>query len=167
MQKILELGRVLRPHGVRGVLKAENWCGDELFACWPDKVVINGRRYTTKNVAKHQNNLLLTLEEVTSADDAEKLRGAVITCGREDVELPEGRVLFSDLYGFSVYDERLEKSIGVLQTTEENAVQVILCVTGDNGTVYIPAVDPFLKKIDLKNGAVVVRTIEGMLPDED
>ena len=84
---------------------------------------------------------------------------------RADVELEEGTVFIADLIGLPVLadGEEIGRITDVL-TPPGNDVYVIR----KNGQeILIPVVKEFVEEVNVDEGYVKVRLIEGMLPDAD
>ncbi|MDD6315412.1 MAG: ribosome maturation factor RimM [Clostridia bacterium] len=167
MDKIIEWGRVAGTHGVRGEMKVTPWVDFLPLARQVEFFEINGKSYKKIAVRGHKNMVLLTLEGVDTMDRAQALRGAVITTSRAAIDLGEGHYFYSDLYGFEVYDTRLQRVIGVLDRIESYPGGDVYCVRGQTKEILIPIVPAFDKGADLAQRRVTVTTIEGMTEDED
>lgn len=164
---MIEIGRIINTHGLRGDLKVDPWCdGIETFE-FLKNISINGQEYKIKSVKPHKNAFLLKLEEINSIEDAEKLKGAVITANEEDMPpLPEGVFYLRDIIGLEVYEG--ERHIGKIYDwieTGPNNVYVIKRPSGKD--VLIPAIDEVVKKIDIENKVMSVELLKGLMEDED
>lgn len=163
---ILECGKILNTHGVRGELKAENYC-DEVFFKKLRQITVGGSAYTIRQVREHGAFILLTLEGVDTVEQAMLLKGKPITIPRSALKLKKGEYLYQDLYGFSVYDLRKDAVIGTLKEVLERPASLVYVLDCAGQEALIPAVPPFHQGVDLENRVLTLRTIEGMLPDEN
>ncbi len=167
MEEYLEIGKIINTHGVRGELKLEPWCEpDEVFPSLAE-VLVGGRPMRVKGWRHHQRFVLLTLEGVSGMDAAAALKNQVVSARRDAIRLPDGRFFYSDLFGFEVHDNRVGRVIGRLEDVREMPGGDLYVVRGPGGEVLIPAVDEFEEEIDFESRRLVLRTIEGMLPDEN
>lgn len=164
--EILECGKVLNTHGVRGELKAENYCDDGFFKKIKT-IFIGGTEYRIKSARDHGAFVLLTLEGIETVEQAMLLKGKAITARRADLKLKKGEYLYQDLYGFDVYDLRCEKVIGTLKEVLERPASMVYVIDCDGQEALIPAVEPFHQGVDLEKKLLTLRTIEGMLPHEN
>ncbi len=162
----IECGKILNTHGVRGEVKAEAYCDPALLRKLKT-LTVGGKDYTLAGLRMHGDFLLLTLEGVDTVEAAMPLKGKVITVPREALPLKKGEYLYQDIYGFSVYDARTEQVIGTLAEVLERPASMLYRVEGPKGEVLIPAAQPFYLGVDFEHKRLNVRTIEGMLPDED
>lgn len=167
MEEYLEIGKIINTHGVRGELKLEPWCEpDEVFSSL-EEVFVGGRPMRIKGWRPHQRFVLLTLDGVSDMDAAAALKNQVVSARRDAIELPDGRFFYSDLFGFEVYDSRVSRVIGSLEDVREMPGGDLYVVRGPECEILIPAVDEFEEEVDFESRRLVLRTIEGMLPDEN
>ena len=84
---------------------------------------------------------------------------------REDVELPEDLVFIQDILGFKVFDLRVDRVIGrIRDVLTSNPAHDMYEIAGEDGRlIYIPAIKPFLKEIDMEAGVIYVESIEGLI----
>ena len=163
---ILECGKVLNTHGIRGELKVDNYC-DEGFFKKIKNITIGGVEYRIKAARDHGAFVLLTLDGIETVEQAMLLKNKAITARRADLKLKKGEYLYQDLYGFDVYDLRMEKVIGQLREVLERPASMVYVIDCDGQEALIPAVDPFHQGVDLEKKVLTLRTIEGMLPHEN
>ena len=163
---ILECGRVLNTHGVRGEIKVDNYC-DEGFFKKIKTVTIGGTAYKIKSARDHGLFVLLTLEGIETVEQAMLLKGKAITIPRADLKLKKGEYLYQDIYGFSVYDLRTAATVGTLKEVLERPASMVYVIDCDGTEILIPAVEPFHQGVDLEQKVLTLRTIEGMLPHEN
>ena len=163
---ILECGKVLNTHGIRGELKVANYCDDGFFKKIKT-VLIGGTEYKIKAVRNHGAFVLLTLEGIETVEQAMLLKNKAITIPRADLKLKKGEYLYQDIYGFDVYDLRTETTIGKLKEVLERPASMVYVLDCDGQEVLIPAVAPFHQGVDLEKQVLTLRTIEGMLPNEN
>ena len=163
---ILECGKVLNTHGVRGELKVENYCDDGFFKKIKT-IFIGGAEYTIRSARDHGAFVLLTLEGIETVEQAMLLKNKAITIPRTDLKLKKGEYLYQDLYGFDVYDLRSETVIGTLKEVLERPASMVYVIDCGGQEALIPAVEPFHQGVDLGRRVLTLRTIEGMLPHEN
>jgi len=78
------------------------------------------------------------------------------------VPLPEGSFWVDDLIGLSVVDNGGEV-LGVVENILSTGGKELYEIRDGNGKLhYIPAVDDFVKEIDLSSGKIRVELIEGL-----
>jgi 16S rRNA processing protein RimM len=171
----LVVGRVLRPHGVRGELSVEVLSdaperfapGAELGAGDPDGPE-PPRPVTVRAARLHQGRLLLSLEGVEDRDAADRLRGAWLS-----IPVASARPLEADefwphqLVGLAVVD-RQGRERGRVADVLPGAAHDLLAVQLPSGaSALVPAVAA-LVTVELEAGRVLVDAVPGLLdtPEE-
>ena len=80
MQKVV-LGQIVAPHGVRGDLRIMPLTSNtQLFLDMDYLLLPNERRLQIVKARPHKNIMLVTVKEITSIEEAEKLRGQKVIC---------------------------------------------------------------------------------------
>lgn len=167
MANIIEWGKIVNTHGVRGELKVMPWVDFVVLVKKIKFLNIDDKSYNIISARRHKDMVLLVLEGVDSMEKAAALKDKVLTSGRSDIDLGKGHYFYSDIYGFDVYDLRTEAVIGKLERIESYPGRDVYVVAGENGEVLIPMVEAFDKGADLEKRLVTVSTIEGMLEDDE
>lgn len=170
----LVLGRILRPHGVRGELRVE------VITDYPERIadletVFTGSNPYDKttataqhiaNVRRHRNYLLVVLEDVTTRDDAELYRGQLLMVALEDaVPLEEDEYYTFQILGANVVSTTGEELGQVSEILRTGANDVFVLRGGPRGEVLIPDVPHVVVEVDIENQAITVDLIPGLLPD--
>ena len=168
----LVVGRVVRPHGVRGELSVEVLSdaperfapGAELGVGDPDGPEPLGTAVVTA-ARLHLGRLLLTLEGVSDRDAADRHRGAWLS-----IPATEARPLDPDefwrhqLIGLAVVD-REGRQRGRVADVVPGAAHDLLAVEVPGGaTALVPAVAA-LVTVELEAGRVLVEAVPGLLGD--
>lgn len=176
MLEYLEIGKIINTHGVAGGLKIDPWCDS------PSVLAGIGRLYrkkgTGETVPGNEHFEALDIEKITphgrfviayieSCDSFEKaniLRDTVLYAAREDIPIEEGRHFIADLIGLPVINIDSGKIYGKLREVNTSGKQDIYEIDTANGIVLLPAVDEFVKSIDLEKG-IYIRPIEGFFDE--
>ena len=152
---------VRRPHGVRGELRVEPLGGDASrfepgLRLWSEGEPAVGYTVAASRPAP-EGDVLLTLREVSSRDDAERLRGAYLC-----VEGDERRNLGSDewfvweLVGLRVVTTEGDP-VGIVDDVEEYPEQEVLVVRrASGGDVRVPMVRAHVAGVDVEAGIITV-----------
>jgi len=167
MNELIELGKITTAHGIRGQVRADITCGDEILDLWPETIIIGGKEYECDFPRPHKNLYLMKLEGIDDMDAALALRGKTIYARKEDVELPDDMFFIDDIIGFEVFDERVSAVIGKVKHAEEYPSGLIITVASEAGESMIRMVDPVKPGYDFESKKVNVKTIYGMLPNEN
>lgn len=167
------VGRILRPHGLRGELVVQVLSdAPERFA--PGAAVAAGdpeagdplRTLEVSSARLHQGRMLLRFAGVDDLEAAEPLRGSLLTIPLEAArELDAGEFWRHQLVGLAVVDaEGTDR--GVVSDVLPGAAHDLLEVRRPDGaTALVPAVAA-LVEVELEAGRVVVQALPGLLDHE-
>jgi 16S rRNA processing protein RimM len=170
--RYLVVGRVLRPHGVRGDLRVEIITGsperlgqhDHFYLAHPDSPE-EVRRYPVEEVRLHKDSLLLKLEGCDDCNEAELLRDMLVQVPIEEaVPLEEGEYYHFQIVGVQVETESGEWLGQVMEVLETGANDVYV-VRGPRGEVLLPAIEDVVRKLDIEEKRMVVHLLPGMLEE--
>ena len=158
-KRFLEAGQIVSTHGIAGEVKILPWCDGPEFLKEFDTFYIEGTAYPVEQARVHKNMLLCKLSGVNDMNAAQVMKNKVVCIDRDDARIPEGRVFISDLIGLPVYADGQE--IGVLKDVYTGPANDVYIVKGER-EYMIPAVSEFLEDVNVDEGYVRVRLIEGM-----
>lgn len=168
--RYLAVGRILRPHGIRGELRVgvltdyPERLGQHayFYLASPDLPEI-ARRYPVEKLRRHKKVLLLKLGGCDDRNAAEELRGQLVQIPIEEaVSLEEGEYYYFQLIGVRVEAESGE-SLGQVVDVLETGANDVYVVRGPQGEVLLPAVKDVVLKLDLEAKQMVVNLLPGML----
>ena len=166
MKEYLEVGKIINTHGVAGAVKVEPWCDSpEVLAGLVSVYVLRGGTYSRLSVKRafvQKRFTVLFLCGVETVEDAAAMRGTVLYAHRDDIPLPDGSVLISDILGLDVIDEDTGRVYGKLTDVLNLGAGDIYEIDTGNGKALMPAVDEFVCRVDTDAG-IFIRPIEGML----
>ena len=165
----LECAIIINTHGVMGAVKLESLCDSpEVLASLERVFVLEGGRYREIKVlhaSVFKQFVLATLEGVSDMDSAAAMKGTTLYAAREDFELEEGDYFIVDLIGLDIIDVESGKVLGRIADVINRGASDIYVVKTPSGERMMPAVEEFVKEIDLERG-VFVKTIPGLLSDD-
>lgn len=163
--KLLEAGRLVTTHGVRGELKLLPYTDDAAFLL-PFRTLCrkDGSPVCVQGSRVQGSCLLLRIEGVESVEAAAPLVGSTLYFRRDDPAIPAGTVFVSDLIGLPVFADGAP--IGRIADVLQMPGNEVYVVKGER-EYMIPAVPAFVDKVKLEEGRVNVRLIEGMASDEN
>ena len=107
--KVLFFGKVLRPHGLEGLLRVQSFSQSAASLLNADKVFFKAYDRGESSfrhcldVRPHKNVFLVKLEGLTDINQAEPFRGAEVYVSREDVVREEGEYFWFELLGLDVF----------------------------------------------------------------
>jgi 16S rRNA processing protein RimM len=167
--RYLAVGRILRPHGVRGELRAE------ILTDYPEHIADLQTLYVGKDHRPHvllgvrfpQGAMLLTLEGCTTRDDAEMLRGSLVEIAITDaVPLDEEEYYHFQVVGMQVATDAgdvLGRIVDVFTVPGANDVFV---VHGTQGEILIPVIEDVVIDLDVEARRVLIHMLPGLLGEE-
>lgn len=158
----LEAGEIVNTHGIRGELKILPWADSADFLCQFDTFYIDGQPVKVLSARPHKNMAIVLLEGVTDINAAMRYKGKVVSIDRTGVVLPNGRHFLADLMGLEVKDAQTGEVYGTVTDILTPPAHEVYVVTGTGKEYLIPAVDEFVKEIDVDRGFITVKLIEGM-----
>ncbi|MBR1672159.1 MAG: 16S rRNA processing protein RimM [Fretibacterium sp.] len=167
-EKIL-IGRVSSAHGLHGEINVVPLTDfPERFRAMDSISLYRGGRFLRtlrlEGVRRKAGGDTLTLRtELEGRDEAEACVGADILIGPDErVELPPGHFWVDDLVGLTVEDME-GHPLGVVSNLIPAGANELYEVRDPAGALhYIPAVEEFVREIDLENGRLQVSLIEGL-----
>lgn len=164
LPELVEVGRVLRPHGVRGEVVVESWSEHEgRFVTGEVLLSATGTPLELVGVRHHHGRLLVRLQGVDDPDQAERLRGIVLQVRRDQVPAPpDGSYYHFELIGCRVEDLH-SGPLGVVAGVVEDGGGELLRVVQGSGELLLPFVGAFLVRVDVEGRLIEVNLPEGLL----
>ncbi len=163
------VGRILRPHGVRGELVVE------ILSEVPDRfspgrrlwlAPRNGPAALVEIVAARQGPggaSLVRLAGFEDRDQADGARGALLEVDRSEVPPPPaGSYYLFDLVGCLCVDES-RGEIGRISEVREDGGGLLLVARGELGEILVPYVAAIVRQVDLRERRVSVHLPEGLI----
>jgi len=175
------VGRVRRPHGVRGELVVESLTDepDAIFApgsrvfqgmpdgtLWLDPRAKAPRALTVTGVRPFKEGFLITFEEITDRTEAERWNGRHLLVPVEELSEPEeGEVFAHELVGMQLVDADSASPIGEVVEFYELPQGLLLEFRTAAGLASLPFVDEFVDEVDREARIIRVRLPDGLLTD--
>ena len=153
--KLLEVGKILRPHGVKGAVKVECFV-DEHFSEFK-KVFVTSKlaKAEVKGVQDlNKDFYIVNLDIIPDIDTAEKFRNQSIYIDREQYSQFSEKVYLSDLIHKAVIDENGDK-LGELVDYEDYGAATILTIKCGAVSYQIPYVDDIIEYDATKDAFVI------------
>ena len=166
----LVVGRVIRPHGVRGMLLVDAF-SEIIHSIRPSNQILMGPNkvpVVVRSFRPHQARFLLSIEGCEDRWAADSYRGQEICLRLDDAEpLPEGVYYHWQILGLSVITEEGEDLGKVDQILETGANDVYLVRDEAGDDLLIPAIKSVILRTNLRDGQIVVRLIPGLRLSEE
>ena len=160
----LAVGRVLRPHGVRGeLLLASLTDFPEHLA--EQKVVYLGeppQPHPLAGVRLHRGQLIIRLADCHERADADAYRDQIVQIEAQSAApLPPGMYYHHQLVGLAVYTEEGEH-LGELVEVLETGANDVYVVKGPQGELLLPVIADVIRAVDLEAHRLTVHLLEGL-----
>ena len=166
MIKYLEAGKLINTHGVRGEYKFDAWCDKQSDYLKIKKFFLdeNGKEeLKVVSIRTFGRFMLLKFEGIDTLDDALKHKGRTIYVHRDDVPKKKDAEFIADIIGLPAIDVASGNIFGtIIDYTNKGSSNLYEIELTDKNTCYIPAIDVFVKKIDIEKG-VYFELIEGLV----
>ena len=166
------VGRVRRPHGVRGELSIE------VITDEPDAVYASGRRVfagsdgdtvddvkvlTVIETRPFKDGLLIRFEEIRDRTAAELWNGRLLFVPEHELTPPgEGEVYVHELQGMTV-ELSSGEVVGTVADVFEVPQGLLLDVARERGTVLVPFTEEVIVDVDRERRIVRIDPPEGLL----
>jgi 16S rRNA processing protein RimM len=176
VEDYLVIGRIGRPHGLKGEVSVEPRTDE------PERRFANGSvlrteqnrpgastdaPLTVREHRWHSGRLLVTFEEIADRTAAEEARGTVLVVPVDPTETPEDPEEFYDhqLVGLAVEDgDGLPR--GTVVGIEHGGGHDLLHLEVDGAVVLFPFVTALVPVVDVPGGRIVVDDVPGLLRPE-
>ena len=160
-RNFLEAGKIVNTHGIRGEVRIIPWTDSPDFLAGIKRFYIDDVLFNVITARVHKSFVLAALEGIDDVNGAINLKNKIICIHRDDARLEEGRHFVVDLIGLQAIDFETGTVIGNVtdyMTLPGNDVYII---QGEQ-EVLIPAVDSFVKEINIDLGYIKFQMIEGL-----
>ena len=164
--RYIECGKIINTHGCKGGVKAESWCNfpEDLASLEKVFLKVQGafKEYKVKKSSVFKQFVLFDLEGIIDMDMAVALKGQVIYADKNDFQLDDGEFFIADVIGLDVIDINTKIKYGTVSDIINRGASDIYVVKTENGEAMIPAVEEFIKEVDIENNTVLICPIDGM-----
>lgn len=153
---LVQIARVVRPHGVRGAVKVTSAAGYDEFLRTLPEIQVGERRLRVTSVAGVAGLPILTFVGVNDRNGAEQLRDLAISADRAALpELADEEYYHADLEGLEVWaDAERIGTVRELRALPANAVLVIDLADGSELLApfihdAVPVVDVAARRVEI------------------
>jgi 16S rRNA processing protein RimM len=164
----LAVGKLRRPHGLHGEIIMD------VLTDFPERLhrgitLYVGPEYQPLRLRSHRWHtaaLLVAFEGYDTPERAGELRNQLAYVTTADrPPLPEGEYYHHQLIGLKVISEQGEVLGKVTEILATGANDVYIVRAEIGAEILIPAVDEFVRAVDLEHGELRVRLAPGLLPE--
>jgi 16S rRNA processing protein RimM len=169
---LFPIGRVVKPHGVKGKIKVK-YFGEDLdrFFLYREVFIEDSRgrlqTYEIMEATPQPPRLILRLKGIEAIEEVESLIGKEILISKDSLpKLEEGEYYWFEILGMIVETEE-GKRIGRVKEILPTGANDVYIIEGKRGEILLPATDEVIQRVDIKKGLIQVIRTEGLWEDED
>lgn len=160
-KRYLEAGKIINTHGVHGELKIQPWADGPAFLKGFRTFYIDGKPFKILSGRVHKGCFLAVLEGIDTVELANGLRGKLVCIDRQEAHLEAGAYFLQDIIGLDAVDHETGEKIGVITDVMDMPSGSIIVIDAGR-EMLVPNVPEFVKAVDIENGVVKLKLIEGL-----
>lgn len=163
---LILIGKVLRPHGLKGDLWIRYYNPDPLFLLNYKHILLKDRRrslirvFEVKEISIKEKGIILSLNGISDRKAAERWAGSDIYVRAEDLpELGPGEYYYKDIIGMEVFNmngELLGKVVNIISTASND----VYVIEGPYGELVLPAIEGVIQEVCVEKKKMTVRVPE-------
>lgn len=167
--KFFVFGEIVKTRGLKGCLKALSSLESQYILDGLDFVYLESKsgqknRYEIKEINPSGQFLFLELKGISDVDKAQALVGSKLLLPRDLLEvLPENEYYWQDIIGLEVYTPE-GRHLGRVESIFPTGSNDVYVCRGGDGELLIPAIADVIVRIDLDEGRMTVKLLEGLGP---
>lgn len=163
---LLEIGKIVNTHGIRGEVKIQPWCDEPELFDELEYLFIEGEKYNIVRNRFHKTCQIVQLENVNSIDDAERFKNKIVYINRDALELPEGRYYIADIEELTVKEQN-GRILGVVDEIIKTGSNDVYSLkdTFNKKPVLIPVIEGVVLETNIDGGYIVVKLPKGLIDD--
>jgi 16S rRNA processing protein RimM len=169
LPKYIIIGRILKPHGVRGALKVDPLTDDpkrfdllQTVYLGPEDEPVESFKIERVQYLKKQ--VVLSLQNINTFEDADQWRKKYVQIAVEDaLTSAEDAHYYFELVGLAVYTDKNEFVGRVHDIVSYPANDIFVVHDNDDREILIPDVPAFIRDINIKEGKLTITPIDGLL----
>lgn len=169
LPKYIIIGRIMKPHGVRGALKVEPLTDDpkrfdllQTVYLGPEDDPIES--FKVERVQYLKKQVILSLQTICTFEDADLWRTKFVQISIADAMPPaEGSHYYYELVGLAVYTDKNQYVGRINDILSYPANEIFVVHDDDDREILIPDVPAFIRDINVKEGKMIITPIDGLL----
>ena len=163
---LLELGKIVAIHALKGEIRLQPWCDTPDFATGFKKVYLDGKPVKVRSARPHKNIVIMHLDGVNTPEEAQALVNKIIYISKDQVKLPEGTYFIADLIGMQVVDADNGNVYGELIDVSQTGANDVYHIRFEDGTIrYAPAIPLVVIETNVPEKLMKIRPLEGLFDD--
>ena len=164
----IEIGKILKPHGIRGEAKISLFNTSSRVLQKESKVILkNGRgvqgEFRIETIRYSPGNAIVKFFDISTIDEIDPHVGNIILINRENLpDAEEGEYYLADLIGMTVFTVDRER-MGFVKDVRCYPANDVIMFDFMGNEVIIPIIDEFIPKINFDDKCLIVKPIEGLI----
>ncbi|GAB4531960.1 MAG: ribosome maturation factor RimM [Anaerolineales bacterium] len=164
----IHLGRLGRPHGVRGEIRMQAWSESLEQRLQPGTTVYLGEVYhpaVIRSIRPQNDLFLVAFEGYPDRTAVEILRNQTVSLPAEALPpLEEGEIYLYQLIGLQVVTDQ-GLALGTVDDILETGANDVIVVRDEDGKEYLlPDIEEVVLDVNLEAGQMRVHLLDGLLP---
>ena len=167
MEEYLQVGAIETTHGIRGEVKVFPTTDDaKRFKKLKQVLLDTGKeriQLEIETVKFFKQFVIVKFKGIDNINQIEKYKGCPLLVERSQaVRLNKDEYYIADLIGMEVYTN--DAYFGILKNVmETGANEVYIIESEEHGEVLVPAIRQCIRNVDIENGRMEIRLLEGLL----
>lgn len=164
----IQCGEIVGTHGINGEVRINPWCDSIEFLRSFKVLYLDGEGKNPLSVIatkQAKNVAIFKFENYDTVEQAQSLRGSTVYIKRDDANIGD-RHFIEELIGCNVKDTD-GKILGVLTDVFPLPANDVWQIKNGQKEYLFPAVDKFIKSIDIISEEITVEYLKGVFDDED
>jgi 16S rRNA processing protein RimM len=164
---LLLIGKVVGPHGLKGLVRIESYAESKETFLKAGKVLLerpSGEtvEHSVIHITPSKRFFVLKLEGLDSREQAETYRGGSIYIQKGRLNRQSDEYFWFELIGLPVYLDT-GRRVGIIRHILPAPGHDIFVVQEGDKEILIPAVHDVIKEVDLDNQKMVITGVEDLL----
>lgn len=166
--ELLEIGRIIRPHGLEGRLKVLSYLESQDVLDGLRELFIGSHAreatvFPLHAIQKGREFFILKLGGIEDKDTASKSVGSSVWMPSEAMKkLPDGEYYWHEIIGLTVVTEE-GRILGRIESVFPTGSNDVYVCRGGEKEILLPAIGDVILKIDRDRGIMVVRLPKGLI----
>ena len=163
----ITIGRIVSPWGLQGHIKVAVETDFPQRFTSSSQVYIDNQSAVIEDTSWHKGQVIVKLHGVDTEDEADELVGRFIEIHCSQLySLDDGEYFHFQLIDLEVVTGDGD-AVGKISEILSIASADVYVIRDDNGEILIPAIEPFLVRVDRDAGQLHVNLPEGLIPEAD
>lgn len=163
MNDYVLIGKIVNTHGIKGELRILSDFDKKELVFKNNFNIYIGPTYIKETISTyrvHKEFDMVTLIGYNNINEVLKYKGLYVYIKREDLSLNKDEYIISDLIGMDIIENN--NILGKVVDFVYNKTNTLLVVEGEK-KYYIPLVDEYVIRVDLKNKQIITKNVKDLI----